>query len=172
MFQTEICGKIRIYKCEQSYWEFTIKNMNYVVKIWVQKLDFCLHIKQESPPEGNHKRRTSRGITCASHIQPSPGQGWGRDRGSPVRTGWGYPSLGLDGGTPLSGLDGGTPPLGQDGGTPQVDKQTVSKHYIPSYFVRGELFGWEKEWGFSVHVSSKSNFRTMFSSFKYTGSRL
>ena len=30
--------------------------------------------------------------------------------GTPIRTGWGYPLLGLDGGIPPSGLDGFTPP--------------------------------------------------------------
>ena len=66
--------------------------------------------------------------------------------GLPIGTGWGSPCsyqdwmgeslLGLDGGTPHQDWMG-SPSLGQDGGTPVWTDRQVSKHYLPSYFVRG-----------------------------------
>ena len=115
----------------------------YSCSTWI----YLIHlIKQESPPAGNRKRRTTRGITCPRIYYPR-GRGYlpWRGRGYLLWMGKGYlPWTGRRGYLPWLGEE--VPTLARGGGTylgpgegylpwgtqPPVDRQTdVSKHYLP-----------------------------------------
>ena len=97
----------------------------YTAKI--RKSIIALHITQDSPPAGNLKMRTARGITCRSIAYPSWRGGRGnpsQHRDTPSQPGgtpsWSQlrvPHPDLDGGGyPISA--GGTTSWSQPGGTP------------------------------------------------------
>ena len=82
---------------------------------------FDLYISQESPPEGNYKRRTTHGISCLSAIHS-----WRRGYPHPILSWMGTP-----------GKDGVCPPssLWKDVGTPIYDWDLAA---VPPPSARGQ----------------------------------
>ena len=81
---------------EMAHWRLVKGSFEFPFTLSETNAKAIFFREQDSPPAGNHKRRTTRGVTCPSVTCPGGGRGYP----SPVMTGWGLPQV-------LSWLAGG-----------------------------------------------------------------